>query len=109
MRAWTSAVDEPFRSDERFWQSVAASMDAFAALVVAVVVFTAVGGLSAVLFVAPVVLLAVAAVHGRASSARTRASYPTRGDWRDAERRAVAAAMRGALTRRRFRRPVSAS
>lgn len=109
MRAWTTSVDEPFRGDEQFWRSVAASMDALAALVVAVVVFALVGGLSVVFFVAPVLLLVVAGVHGRASSAVTRPSYATRDEWRDAERRAVASAMRGALTRRRFRRSVSAS
>jgi hypothetical protein len=104
MHAWTPAVAEPFRSDERFWSSVAASMDAFLALVVSVTVFAVVGGWSAAMFVAPAALLARAARHGRASSARTRPTFASKQDWRDAERQAVATAMRGALTRPRLRR-----
>jgi hypothetical protein len=86
-------VVEPFRSDEAFWRSVAASLFALVTLLVAAVVTGLAGRPGAVAFALPVLLLAVAAREARASTARTRPTFATSQEWREAERRAVAAAL----------------
>jgi hypothetical protein len=97
MSVWSSEVDEPFRSDERFWRSVAASLLALVAVPVAVTLTVLLGPIAAAAFVVPALLLAVAGREARASTAASRPRFATRDEWRDAERRAVAAALaRGA-------------
>jgi hypothetical protein len=94
---WSGEVDEPFRSDARFWRCVWLSLTALVAVVAAAVVTGVAGRWGAALFAVPVLLLAFAARDARASSAATRPTFPTREEWRDAERRAVASALaRGA-------------
>jgi len=101
---WTTKVDEPFRTDARFWQAVGLSVDALLAMLAAGVLVALLGPLATVAFVLPAVLLLLAARAGRASSAMTRAAFDGRIAWRDAERRAVAAALPGAVIRRRVHR-----
>jgi len=86
-------VAEPFRSNDRFWRSVTASLFALVTLLAAGVVTGLVGGWGAVAFVLPVLLLAIAARNAKASTASTRPTFATRDEWRDAERQAVAAAL----------------
>ena len=86
-------VAEPFRSDDRFWRSVTASLFALVTLLAAAVVTGLVGGWGALAFAVPVLLLGVAARNAKASTATTRPSFATRDEWRDAERQAVAAAL----------------
>jgi hypothetical protein len=95
-------VDEPFRSDEGFWASLAASADALlclaaAAAVAVVLVFTGERAWSLLPFAVPAGLTVRAAVIGRASSRRSQAAFPDRRAWRDAERAAVATAVVHAL------------
>jgi hypothetical protein len=93
VRAWTDAVGEPFRGDGDFWTAVAASVAAVVTFVAAVLIHVLVGGAAAAVYVVPVVLLVVAAVAGRRSTARTRPTFASREEWRDAERTAVASAL----------------
>ena len=100
-------VDQPFCSDPDFWTAVAASADAFVALLAAAVVATGLaltvdGAWSLAAFVLPLPLLVRAAQRGRASSRRTKLAFADRLDWRDAERQAVARSFGTALRRRRF-------
>ena len=92
-------VEPPFRDDAQFWASVGCSTDAFWSLLVATVLVVLLGRYAAVAFVVPVVFVGVSARKARASSAHTRPLFDSRNDWRDAERRAVAAALPGALVR----------
>ena len=101
---WASGVDAPFRDDPQFWASVGRSADAFWTLLVATALVVAFGSYAAGAFVVPVLLLVVSGRDARASSARTRPLFPTRNDWRAAERRAVATAIPGSLVRH-VRRP----
>jgi fatty acid desaturase len=99
-------VDEPFSSDPDFWTAMAASADAFIALVIAAGIAVALalmvsGPWSLVAFVLPLPLLVRAAQVGRASSRRTKLAYASREDWRDSERQAVARSFGAALCRRR--------
>src|SRR6476659_3292642 len=89
----STEVAEPFRSDDRFWRSVAASVFALVTLLAAAVVTGLVGSWGALAFALPVLLLAVAATNAKASTAATRPTFATRDEWRDAERQAVAAAL----------------
>jgi hypothetical protein len=93
MTGWTARVEEPFRSDRRFWQSVVASIAALVAVVATALAVTLGGSRLAFLAVLPVVLLVVAAGEARASTSQTRPQFATRTEWREAERRAVAAAL----------------
>ena len=102
MSAWTTKVGDPFRDDPRFWRAVGLSVDALLAMVLVVVLSAFFGTIALVSLVLPVALLVVAAVDGRASTAQTRPAFADRVAWRDAERQAVAAALPGALVRRRF-------
>ena len=95
---WSDRVNEPFRSDRRFWWSLSASVASVVTLVLVSVVVAAAGRAAAVAYVAPLLLLAVAANTARSSSAATRPQFATRELWRDAEREAVASAL---LLRRR--------
>jgi len=99
MNGWTSNVAAPFDSDPRFWTSVGRSVDALWTLLVATVLVVLLGRYAAVAFVVPVVLLVISGRDARASSARTRALFNNREEWRAAERQAVAAALPGALVR----------
>jgi hypothetical protein len=92
-RVQSIGVAEPFRSDDRFWRSVTASLFGLVTLLAAAVVTGIVGGWGAVMFALPVLLLAIAARNARASTAATRPQFASRDEWRDAERRAVAAAL----------------
>ena len=106
MHGWTSGVEQPFRDDPQFWAAVGRSADAFWTLLVVTVLVAMLGGYAAIAYVVPVALLIMAARHARASTARTRPSFASREEWREAERRAVAAAIPGALVRyMRPRRP----
>lgn len=96
---WTARVDSPFREDPEFWGSVGRSVDALLALVAATVLVVVLGAWAALAFLVPALLLAVSARDARSSSARTRPQFASRGEWRDAERQAVAAAIPGAFTR----------
>ena len=89
----SNEVAEPFRSDDRFWRSVTASVFALVTLLAAAVVTALVGRWGALAFVAPVLLIVVAARNAKASTAVTRPMFASRDEWRDAERRAVAAAL----------------
>jgi hypothetical protein len=99
MSVWTSRVEAPFRDDRQFWASVGRSADAFWTLVIATVLVAALGRYAVVAFSVPVVLLVISGRDARASTARTRPLFPTRDDWRVAERHAVAAAIPVALVR----------
>jgi hypothetical protein len=101
MTRWAQQVGEPFRSDDEFWRAIGLSVDAFLALVAAVILTLVVGGVAGVAFVVPGVLLVAASVIARRSSARSREQFGDAAAWREAERRAVAAALPGAVTRRR--------
>ena len=105
---WAANVEEPFRDDPQFWASVGRSTDALWMLVAATVLVVALGPVGAIAFVVPVVLLGVSARDAHASTARTRPLFPDRHEWREAERRAVAAAIPGALIRHLRRRPAAA-
>ena len=106
--AVTAPVDEPFRSDPAFWSSMATCVDALLAVVFAAVVAVVIsifgGGTWALL---PFAVAAAAVIRaGRAStrsSRDNRTRFPDHATWREAERRAVAAAFLPAL-RRRFGR-----
>jgi fatty acid desaturase len=102
-------VEEPFRSDADFWAAMAASTDAFLALLaaaaVAAVLTSVFGGAFPLLvFVIPVPLFVRASHVSQASSGRTKQEFASHAAWRDAERRAVARSFRIALLRRRFTR-----
>src|SRR3954453_962715 len=97
----STEVAEPFRSDDRFWRSVTASLFALVTLLAAAVVAGLVGRWGALAFAVPLLLLAVAAREAKASTARTRPTFATRDEGRDAERQAVAAAL--ARAGRRYR------
>lgn len=99
MTGWTSSVEEPFQHDPDFWTSVGRSSDAFWTLVVATVLVVALGRLAFAAFVVPAALIVLSGRHARASTARTRPLFETRAQWREAERRAVAAAIPGGLVR----------
>jgi len=101
---WASGVEAPFRDDPQFWASVGRSADAFWTLLFATALVVALGPYAAVAYVVPLVLLVVSGRNARASSGRARPLFPTRNDWREAERRAVAAAIPGALVRHLRRR-----
>jgi hypothetical protein len=103
---WADGVAEPFRSDREFWSSLAASADALvtlaAAIAVAVVLaLTGERAWSILPFAIPAVLTVRAAIIGRSSSRRSRASFDDPKEWRDAERTAVATAFLRVLGRRR--------
>src|SRR3954453_398829 len=89
----SSDVAEPFRSDEPFWRPWGGSLCALVALLAAAVVTGVAGRWGAVAFALPVLLIAVAARQGRASTGRPRPTFATSQEWRDAERQAVAAAL----------------
>lgn len=99
MTGWNSEVEEPFRGDPRFWRALGLSVDALLALVLAFVLNAFVGGLARLAFVAPAALLLASAWVGRSSTGRTRLQFAGPREWRDAERRAVAAALPGAFLR----------
>jgi hypothetical protein len=96
-------VAEPFQTDPRFWQSVAASADALLLFVVAVPVAVVIGSVwSVIVLVAPVLLLVRAGLLGRASARDSRVVLGE--GWRDAERQAVARVFVALLLRPRHRR-----
>ena len=105
---WAANVESPFRDDPQFWASVGRSADAFWTLLLATVLVVLLGVYAAITFVVPVLLLVVSGGHARASTACTRPSFADRNEWRVAERRAVAAAIPGALVRHVRRRPAAA-
>jgi hypothetical protein len=103
---WSDDVAEPFRSDSRFWASVAASADALLAMLVAAAVAVTlaltVGGPWPFLpFVVPAGLLVRAAWCGGISARNSRESFNGDTQWRAAERRAVAQVFARVLLRRR--------
>jgi hypothetical protein len=55
---WSAEVEEPFRSDARFWRSVTTSLFALLALLLAAVVTGIAGRWGAVAFALPVVPVA---------------------------------------------------
>jgi hypothetical protein len=86
-------VAEPFRSNEKFWHSVTASLFALVTLLAAALATGFAGRWGAAAFAVPVLLLAAAARAAKASTADTRPTFATKQEWRDAERQAVAAAL----------------
>ena len=86
-------VAEPFRSDDRFWRSVSASLFALVTLLAAALATGLAGRWGALAFAVPVLLIGVAARNAKASTATTRPRFATHDEWRDAERQAVAAAL----------------
>ena len=89
----SSEVAEPFRSDDRFWRSLTASVLALVTLLTAAVVTGLAGRWGAVAFLAPLLLVVAAARDAKASTASTRPTFATKHEWREAERQAVAAAL----------------
>jgi hypothetical protein len=102
--AWTAKVEDPFRSDPRFWRAVGLSVDALLTMFVAAALVAVFGAPAVVAFIVPGALLVLAARDGRVSSAATRPMFDGRVAWRDAERRAVAAALPRAVVRPRLGR-----
>lgn len=103
MTDWKRDVPEPFASDDDFWVSVAASVDALLTLVLATAVTLLVGIWGTLAFVVPAALLVRAGLAARRSERRTRAMFATVDQWRQAERRAVGSVMVGATVRPRWR------
>jgi hypothetical protein len=99
---WTARAPEPFAGNAEFWQSVAASVDALLALILATVVVVLAGPWGTAAFAVPVALLLRAAIAGRRSERVTRPQFPDRDTWRLAERQAVGAVMGRALIRKRW-------
>ena len=97
MGAPNRTVGQPFASDPWFWVSVRASGYALVLLVGAAALTAFLGRPWAATFLAPAVLLALAAATGRLSSRRSRTAFDDRRLWRDAERQAVAHAFVPAL------------
>lgn len=102
MTGWSDHVDDPFRTDPGFWRAVVLNVAALVSILVVAVV-NAVVDTTWVRFlvVVPIALLVAAATVGHAATQRTRPSFAGPDEWRAAERRAVAAALRGAVSRRR--------
>ncbi len=100
--AWTSDAPQPFADNADFWRSVAASVDALLAFVLAAVVTVLAGPIGAVAFIVPVALLARAAVTGSRSERETRPAFSGRNEWRLAEREAVASVLAKAVVRKRW-------
>jgi hypothetical protein len=105
---WSDDVAEPFRSDQNFWASIAASADALLATVLAAAAAVALGvtvggGWPLLPFVVPVVLLLRAAWYGVVSTRDNRETFTGEAQWRAAERRAVAQVFGRVLLRRRTR------
>jgi hypothetical protein len=103
---WASEVAEPFRSDEEFWTSLAASADAVvtlaaAAAVSVVLVLTGEAVWAPLPFAVPAGFMVRAARVARLSSRRNRDAFADRRSWRDAERAAVAAVFFKVMRRRR--------
>jgi hypothetical protein len=101
---WASGIAEPFRSDQEFWSSLAASADALVSLAaaIAIAVILVLEGQRAwsiVPFVAPAGMAVRAALISRSSSRRNRDAFNDRRTWRDAERNAVATAFLKVLRR----------
>lgn len=94
---------EPFASDDDFWVSVAASVDALLTLLLATAITLVVGAWGAVAFAVPLGLLVRAGLTGRRSGRRTRTMFATIDQWRLAERQAVASVMVGAVVRPRWK------
>jgi hypothetical protein len=100
MSGWTTRVDEPFAGEPRFWRAVALATAALGTVVVAAAGSALIGGpVGLALFAVPAALLALSLTFARAASARTRVQFDNRVAWRDAERRAVASALRGLVDR----------
>jgi hypothetical protein len=103
MMVWKRDVREPFASDDDFWISVAASVDALLTLVLASVITLLFGAWGAIAFAVPIALLVRAGLTGNRSARRTRTMFATIDQWRHAERQAVASVMVGAAVRPRWR------
>jgi hypothetical protein len=99
VNGWTAKVEAPFRDDAKFWASVGRSADALWTLAIATLLVAVSGAYAAIAFIGPAVLLVVSGRDARASTAQTRPLFPTRDEWRAAERQAVAAALPGAFVR----------
>jgi hypothetical protein len=99
VREWTSKVKSPFHGDGQFWTSVGRSADAFWTLLAATALVAAFGRFAAIAFCLPAGLLVLSGLAARTSTVNTRPLFPSREEWRTAERQAVAAAIPGALVR----------
>jgi hypothetical protein len=100
MSAWTNDVEEPFRADGGFWLAITLNLVALAAIVVVAVLNAIVDAPAArASVVIPLLLLLVAAAVSHAATQRTRPSFAGADEWRQAERRAVAAALKGVVRR----------
>jgi hypothetical protein len=107
--AWTTSLDEPFRSSTAFSRSVAASADALLLTVLATIVGVALrlngaGPWTVALpFIGPLVMLASALLAARAFRRGVVAEPDGSGrSWRDQERQAVARVFGPALVRNRL-------
>lgn len=101
-------VAEPFASDEAFWASMAAAVDALAGVLVAAAAAVAlrlsgVGAWWLLPFLAAALLAARAGLLSTRSSRANRQHFDDEKSWREAERQAVAAGF-GTAVRRRFTR-----
>jgi hypothetical protein len=89
-------VAEPFAGDGDFWAAVHASLAALLSLLAVSTGWLVFGDALLVGMLLPAGFLARAAVISRRSSARTRATFTSRREWRDAERQAVGQVLIGA-------------
>lgn len=96
-------MQEPFASDDDFWTSVAASVDALLTVLIATAITLLVGVWGAIAFAVTIGLLLRAGLTGSRSGRRTRAMFATIDQWRQAERQAVASVMVRAVVRPRWR------
>jgi predicted acyltransferase len=81
---------------------VAASVDAFLALILAAAVLLLAGPWGAVAFTVPAALLVRAGVTGKRSERQTRPAFADHAAWRQAERDAVASVLPKAVVRKRW-------
>jgi hypothetical protein len=96
-----TSVPAPFVDDPDFRRSIAASIGGLILALVATGLTIAFGPLAALIYLGAAGSLAWAALAGRRSSVRSRKSFATRGEWKLAERQAVAAMLSSALVRPR--------
>jgi hypothetical protein len=92
-----ATVAAPFVDDPDFRRSILASVAGLVLALIATGLTLAFGPLAAVAYLGAAVVLVWAAQVGRRSSARSRAFFATRIEWKQAERQAVAAVLSSGL------------
>jgi hypothetical protein len=96
-----TSITAPFVDDPDFRRSVTASVGGLLLALIATGLTIAFGPLAAIGYLAAAASLGWAAVFGRRSSDRSRKSFASRGEWKQAERQAVAAMLTSAFVRPR--------